>query len=290
MASFGESSRQLPLRATFPPAVQFVCQAILLGAFLSLAPWLAVRRLANIGETEGAANPLITSLVLTAVGLCLRRLLTPAFVRPFAGSNCPRRPLRIVLAIAVGVSVGVAVLAISQWGTERWISLVGIALYLFTEALIWRFPQGVEIIPWRESARPECTNGPNQNGVTRAVALHEMADDSEEEPEIALPAGVQQKITRAQTEEGETALVLQRLSWRVGERTQVVHVAFCPPLSAVPELHMETAEGEEVELRSTLTEPFGLRIEAKRFGGSTPSAESLLAIHALAPVAHAPAE
>lgn len=258
----------------------------MLGAFLGLAPWLAVRRLVNLGAAEGLASPLVASILLTAAGLWLRRVLTPAFVRPFACWNCPPRALRILLSIAVGVSVWTAVLAVSQWGEQRWLSLGGIVLFLFSEGVIWRFPQWLEISSWRAAAEPLQTMASVENTSVRVVPSQTATDDSEEvsedEPELVLTAGVQQQITRSQTDAGETALVLQRLLWRVGERTQVVHVAFCPPLGAAPKLHMETAEGEEVELRATLAESFGLRIEAKRSGGSFPAAESLLAFHALA--------
>jgi hypothetical protein len=52
-----------------------------------------------------------------------------------------------------------------------------------------------------------------------------------------------------------------------GERQAVAHLAFCPPLEAVPEVHCEAADGEAVRLRVSGVQPWGARIEVKRSGG-----------------------
>ena len=54
-----------------------------------------------------------------------------------------------------------------------------------------------------------------------------------------------------------------RISFAPGQRTEVAHVAFCPPMEAVPEFHLEQLDGPPARLKDTQLLPYGVRIEAK---------------------------
>ena len=54
-----------------------------------------------------------------------------------------------------------------------------------------------------------------------------------------------------------------RISFAPGQRTEVTHIGFCPPLDGVPEFHLEQLDGPPARLKDTQVLPIGARIEAK---------------------------
>ena len=73
-----------------------------------------------------------------------------------------------------------------------------------------------------------------------------------------------QWMSRRKTDRGETIEGGIRLSFGPGQRQEVLHVSFCPPLAGVPEVECEVLDDTPVELRVATAQPYGLRIEARR--------------------------
>lgn len=82
--------------------------------------------------------------------------------------------------------------------------------------------------------------------------------------DMDLPEGVTQRLERARHDSGETLTGLLRVEFGVEERLQTVHVSFCPPFDAMPELHVGQISGPTVSLTVAQLETFGARIEARR--------------------------
>jgi hypothetical protein len=59
--------------------------------------------------------------------------------------------------------------------------------------------------------------------------------------------------------EGEAQVV-----FHPGQKEAVVHLAFCPPLAIVPEVHGEDALGGELEVKAQVVQTFGARLSVRR--------------------------
>ena len=70
------------------------------------------------------------------------------------------------------------------------------------------------------------------------------------------PEGVVQQLTRSRAANGtEEISGWLRTSFAAGQRTASVHVAFCPPLGATPELSVEQIDGPEARIKTAQVLP-----------------------------------
>lgn len=85
------------------------------------------------------------------------------------------------------------------------------------------------------------------------------------DPETAiLSDNITQQLTRSQAADGTEELSgWLRLSLAAGQRTGSVHVAFCPPFAAVPELEVEQIDGPEARIKPPQVLPYGARLDLK---------------------------
>jgi len=88
---------------------------------------------------------------------------------------------------------------------------------------------------------------------------------------VAPPAGqipvdgeVLEQLTRCRSADG-AELVTGYLAARFerGQRTESVHVAFCPPLPRVPEVRIEQLEGPTARIKIGQLQTFGVRVDLK---------------------------
>lgn len=74
---------------------------------------------------------------------------------------------------------------------------------------------------------------------------------------------LQMQLRRCRTADGETIEIHARLEIVAGARESVLHVPFWPALLASPVVECEPLDADDVELRITSAEPYGLRLEAR---------------------------
>ena len=78
------------------------------------------------------------------------------------------------------------------------------------------------------------------------------------------PREIVQQLTRVRTpEDTEELRGWLRVPLASGQRTESVHLAFCPPLAATPELLVEQIDGPEARLKTGQLLPDGARIDLK---------------------------
>ncbi|MBM3998220.1 MAG: hypothetical protein FJ297_01545 [Planctomycetes bacterium] len=97
--------------------------------------------------------------------------------------------------------------------------------------------------------------------------------------------GIVQRIVRSMEDGWETFCGEFRCRFAERERTQVIHVAFCPPFAATPELHIEPIHGPTVEIQTTQLEPFGARLDLRTGSDTTRERDVAVRVIARAPVA-----
>jgi hypothetical protein len=82
-----------------------------------------------------------------------------------------------------------------------------------------------------------------------------------EETETPIQAGLVQQFTRVREEGRESIHALLRAEIPAGDRLAILHIAFCPPLDAQPELAAHALDADDAEVRITQAETFGARLE-----------------------------
>lgn len=73
-------------------------------------------------------------------------------------------------------------------------------------------------------------------------------------------------LARRQTGDVEQIEGWVRVHFAAGQRETVIHVAFCPPMSACPEIETEELDGADLEIRVAAVFPFGVRLSVRRSG------------------------
>ncbi|QDU95258.1 hypothetical protein [Lignipirellula cremea] len=111
-------------------------------------------------------------------------------------------------------------------------------------------------------------------------------DLDEAEDEDLLPPGVSQHFTRARAEEGGEAIYgALRAEFAPGERSQTLHIAFCPPLAVAPDFTATPISGPAATVKCAEIQTFGARIEIRLNAAQTEASEIGLEFYALAKTA-----
>lgn len=97
-----------------------------------------------------------------------------------------------------------------------------------------------------------------------------------------LPAGVTQHLVRSRTPEGTEEIAgALRVKFAPGQRTDVVHVAFCPPFESTPDFETEAAGTESLSVKSVQVFPYGARLEVQRLSASSAATEAVVTFQAV---------
>jgi len=249
-------------------AVVFSAQGLL----LALAAAFFARRVFG-GFLEPASGSLVclAALTLGIAATGYRGFLIGWSFLPRA-ANDRVTLLRALVLYALPSIVSLLVLLALTLPFDRPAWLVGAAAWLMfaaVEALTWRVFYR-RVIPRSHAvvAAPAVT-------AVRAVERERIVDSD------SLPSDVIQQLTRTRDEMGiETIAATVRVDFPTGDRQQVVHLAFCPPLEGVPTLELEPLDGPEAELKSTLVQSYGVRIEARLLEAAEGPQSLLMQIYA----------
>jgi hypothetical protein len=221
--------------------------------------------------TSFAALALLSLLVALSLVLLVRRL-AGAFVDPLSGPALLATACGLVLlAAAVRVALGYArthsVLARARFaaaGLAGVLSLLALArpgTPALAVAGAWLLVIASEAASWLVAYRPAGLNWPRRP--QQRIAFTSTADESPADEEAMIPAGLVQQLTRVRENDRESihALLLAEIPAR--DRVGAIHVAFCPPLEARPELTAHALDADQAEVRITQAETFGARIEVR---------------------------
>jgi len=189
-----------------------------------LSMLLTCRRIAGALDQPPSSAALVLAAIGLAIAAALLRRATPRVAALKAASACPS-----VVAILLLASVtlpGTSSLGIAM----AWFVLIGseVAGRLLTQLAS---KQQVELL------------------------------DLSEKPEIE--EGLVQQLTRVREGDRESIHALLQAEVAAGDRLAIVHIAFCPPLAARPELTAHAMVTDEADVKITQAETFGTRIEVR---------------------------
>ncbi len=132
------------------------------------------------------------------------------------------------------------------------------------------------------SSRPSGSPfAPLVNNGAKATSAATIAID--EEYADAWPAELSQQISRFDDGNGEEVVAGQlRSRFSAGERTQSLHVAFCPPLDIAPALSVEQLSGPRADIKAAQVETFGIRLDVRLAAVHRNAVEVVVQFHARA--------
>lgn len=79
-----------------------------------------------------------------------------------------------------------------------------------------------------------------------------------------LPEGVSHRIERIRGECDQDICRGQvRSQFQLGQRTESIHLAFCPPFAVTPQLHFEQINGPDSTIKAMQILPYGARLEIR---------------------------
>jgi hypothetical protein len=123
--------------------------------------------------------------------------------------------------------------------------------------LAWLLLIAAEICLWLAYLGPELRGGGLRPSMIPPTECPAEPDEAE------MPDGLVQQVTRTIDADRESIHALLSAQVQAGDRLGVVHIAFCPPLAALPELTAHAIDADDAEVRITQTEMFGARLEVR---------------------------
>ena len=231
--------------------------------------FLFVRRLAGGFQHPLSTGGLLAVALLTGATASLLRSWADGIRRPsHAAFSCWVRlagPSACLLLLAISLSLSASPAA-GRWGL--WAILVAVeACWWFTglrgeagPGVVWRWPR-------RSAADATRLEVPAaRERLDRPVPPPDIADETHEEEEIedVLPLEVTQQLTRRYDSDGRDLMFgYLRGVFEPGERSQNLHVAFCPPFEGTPVLTVHQVSGPPVAIKLAQVETYGARLELK---------------------------
>lgn len=215
--------------------------------------------LPTVGRQLAAAVWWTAVVLLAAIaGVFLVRRLSGAFAEPLGGLQLLGATVALILAVSLIqftaghdriariipiIAAAVGLVSLTVPGTAPW--SVGLSWFLLVTAqsvpLLVRFKQSRIKRP--PAARPPTAHDPDEETISEQLV---------------------QQVTRERTATGGESLhALIRVTCLPGDRMAVVHLAFCPPLGATPQLMAHVLDDSGAEAKITLAETYGTRIEVR---------------------------
>ena len=211
--------------------IEYAAATLLCVLFFAMA-WLIVRR------ALGAFVPSDSSAVLFCATIFL--VLAAFAIRiPIWSSTAISRNLLLYGGTVAILGTAAILTDVRSQAAWAWLSLWGCAV----AAEIWIY-------------RASSAGARGDDGVVSSKALVGDTDAFDEE-------AVQRLVRTANPEVGEIVQATYRVQFSEGQRNESVHLAFCPPLSRVPDVEVEPVDGPDATAKVALAVPHGVRLDVR---------------------------
>lgn len=236
---------------------------VLVTMLLGASGLLALRRAA--GALVAPLSP--AAMLLTAIALVALAAAVRSVGRPDGRKRSRAKGARWTLRMLGTLSVLVAAVSLSLPGSG-WLALTA----------LWGVVLAGEVLAWRTFPLPSLSDLARVLRLVRRVRLDPPQRPAPHLPLSGPPAAdgfpgaeVFQQLTRCQRADGaEEFAGWLRVVFHAGQRTENVHVAFCPPFAAAPQLTVAQLDGPAARMKTAQLLPYGVRLDLKL---SEPAAE-----------------
>ena len=229
-----------------------VISLALLGLILGLAVVLVARRLSgSLVSPLSGGGLLLTAIAIESAIVFCRYLLSSTEYSALSSQHLAHwryllSPYTILTLIIPGLAAFGILWSLAIRGTPAWAFI-----------LTWLLLISAESTPWLLHYRPGLINSRWLPTLRPTVAPRIEI----EHPEV--PSCLVQQLTRTLEGNRESIHALAKAEIVSNDRLGVVHLSFCPPLAAPPDLSAHALDDEEAEIRITQAETFGVRLEVR---------------------------
>jgi hypothetical protein len=266
------------------PAVIGLLRSVLITALAMLwflAVWMLVRRLTGQMQRPLGFLPLLTVAAVLVAATTLLRLGWQAVTR----DQPPRLRFLTWLAPVPATLLLAGALSIAGTSTAALFLLWGM---LFVAEVLWWYrgwprtegasPSGTE--PAAEDVATT-SGGAGQPDVQSLVPSTETAEQIDSGTWMA--EGMTQQLTRIDAADGTQSMEgVLRSQFEPAERSRSLHVAFCPPLQAVPETTVTQLSGPRCHIKAAEIQTYGARFDVRLATRSESREEVLIHFEAVA--------
>ena len=217
-----------------------------LAAFTLVVLLLLARRMAG-----ALVQPLGGFSLVCIAGLGL--LLTAGWRLGWQARGRQIGSLALAAPVLPGIALFLLLCVLSLPGTTNWALMLMWLAFFSAEAGWWWSAYSSQ----RPIAVPRSIP-PAVSAAAEPAARTVIAND-----QGPLPENVFQQITRTREADQEWVSVMLRIPFAAGQRMEVAHVAFCPPLCGIPELAAEATDGPSAMVTITNPQSFGARLEVR---------------------------
>lgn len=251
-------------RMTYPGSLPFLPALFYRSLVLTLGGLLVVIALVFLWRRlAGVVFIPLPPLGLLALGLFLALTSTAIHYAWFLGTVQERLPNLSDFAFSMLTTIAIGLLIAVLWlpGT-RVSGIVAMALPpILVESWFWT----KQLFSKQRPATGRPGGGEKFEKLLSPVSV-QTTNSGPAMPLAAegLSDNVLQQFVRRRTAEGEEEVSgWWRARFTTGERTTIVHLAFCPPFDFTPELVLEQVAGPETRLKTVRLLPHGARLELK---------------------------
>lgn len=219
-----------------------------IGLFLILCLFLAARRFGGaFDQPLNAPALLLLGIGVAALAACLRSAW-PRSRQTFASVSSW---FRLLLPSVV---VFLFCYALSLPGSAAW-----------SVALLWFLVVIAEGVWWlSELLVLQTVRRRTSNTIRSSLVSASPADQTRQDMANQVGSDVTQQMTRTRSAAGGDLVFGQaRADFTVGARSQIVHLAFCPPLAGSPRITVKQAGGPQAAITVAQGESFGARFDIR---------------------------
>ena len=262
-----------PLPAAVLQGIAISCVCVLWGLVLL---FLARRLSGGLIDPLPTAAAALVSLSLAATAVIGR---TAGLLSWLMHRNRAEPWLAWTLLLLPGLACYLAAIAISLPQTtaaaDAWLYLPLSLVEALSLALgAWVIRHGDRCARWLR--RPGVAS-PKLSKATRRTV--EAGTPGYGEP---LPTGVTQRLVRLRLPDGHDAYQgTVRVEFTAGQRTEVLHVAFCPPFEATPRWTAKVVGGPALAIKQVQVFPYGARLELRLQRLAAAAVDSLISFSAV---------
>jgi len=276
------------------------------------APTRAARgRRPTLSLTLASSGPLLLgvavagSVVLLALMLlCLARRISGGLVEPLSGTPAAILSLTLIATAAIARLGGLLSWLLTPKRLDRRVAwslfvLPGLACFVTALAVTvpsagpaadaWLFVPLALAEAFSLSAGAWIVRHGDRAGRRLSVA-NLLAPRSIHPRPVSVPASIQaerlagdvtQRLVRRRLPDGlEVYQGSLRITFAAGQRTEVLHVAFCPPFETTPQWTASVLEGPALTIKQVQVYPYGARVEVRLNQASRQPTQSVITFQA----------
>lgn len=207
---------------------------------------------------------------LSAIGFSLSMTIWRLVDADGAAGDIPRRLAGAAAGWLAGLLFGLLIAGTSAAGTASvtvvaltWAAAIACRLWRTCDVLRAGGDLANRIGPASDRLTGVAASPATVQLATRPAMTEEQPNERRQAERDGWQPSLQMNLRRHATPDAETIEITARLEFPSGAREAVLHVPFWPALASPPLVECEPLEGDEIDMRVTAAECYGIRIAGR---------------------------